>query len=42
MPGPVSQGVQELLPGAMAAGFQAFTAAYGLPISHIELRFVNG
>jgi pyruvate,water dikinase len=42
MPGPVSLGVQELLPDAMAAGFQGFTAAYGLPISHIELRFVNG
>ncbi|MEY2452603.1 MAG: rifampicin phosphotransferase [Acidimicrobiaceae bacterium] len=42
MPGPVSPGVQELLPGAMAEGFQVFTAAYGLPISHIELRFVNG
>ncbi len=42
MPGPVSASVQALLPIAMAEGFQAFTPAYGLPISHIELRFVNG
>jgi len=42
MPGPVSAGVQELLPGAMAEGFKTFTADYGLPISHIEIQFVNG
>jgi len=33
--------VQELLPGAMRDGFQRFTADYGLPLSHIELRYVN-
>jgi pyruvate,water dikinase len=40
--GPTSPAVQELLPSSMAAGFQVFTAAYGLPISHIEVRYVNG
>lgn len=40
--GPTSPAVQELLPPSMAAGFQVFTAAYGLPISHIQIRYVNG
>ena len=26
----------------MEAAFRVFTAAYGLPISHIQLRYVNG
>ena len=39
---PVSPAVQELFPAAMIAGFQAFTPAYGLPVSHIEIRYVNG
>ena len=41
-PRPVGAALQELFPGAMAAGFQAFTPEYGLPISHIEIRYVNG
>src|SRR5947207_15145060 len=39
---PVSPAVQQLFPPAMTAGFQAATPAYGLPISHIEVRYVNG
>jgi pyruvate,water dikinase len=40
--GPTSPALQELLPPSMAAGFQVCTAAYGLPISHIQIRYVNG
>jgi pyruvate,water dikinase len=41
-PRPSSAALQELFPEAMAAGFQVFTSAYGLPISHIDIRYVNG
>jgi phosphohistidine swiveling domain-containing protein len=40
--GPVTPVVQEVFPGAMADGFRSFTARYGLPISHIDVAYVNG
>lgn len=39
--GAVPVAFQELFPAAMRAGMQAVTAAYGLPISHIEIAFVG-
>lgn len=38
---PTSRLVQDVLPKAMRDGFQRFTPDYGLPISHIEVRYVN-
>lgn len=40
--GPVTPIVQEVYPGAMAEGFRTFTGRYGLPISHIDVAYVNG
>jgi pyruvate,water dikinase len=40
--GPVTPIVQEVFPSAMADGFRSFTGRYGLPISHIEVAYVNG
>lgn len=40
--GPVTRIVQDVFPGAMAEGFQSFTGRYGMPISHIDVRYVNG
>jgi pyruvate,orthophosphate dikinase len=40
--GPVTPIVQGVLPTAMADGFRSFTGRYGLPISHIEVAYVNG
>ncbi|MBI5088308.1 MAG: hypothetical protein HZB15_05455 [Actinobacteria bacterium] len=39
---PVTPILQEVFPSAMAEGFRSFTGRYGLPISHIEVRYVNG
>ena len=39
---PVSPMVQALFPAAMRAGFEQATPGYGLPISHIEVAYVNG
>lgn len=39
--GPVTPLLQATFPAAMADGFRSFTARYGLPISHIEVRYVN-
>ena len=39
---PSSRIQQELFPGAMAAGFREFTTRYGLPLSHLDVRYVNG
>ena len=38
--GAVPNAFQEIFPEAMRAGMQEVTAAYGLPMSHIEVRFV--
>lgn len=40
--GPVTPIVQEVFPTAMAEGFRSFTGRYGLPISHIDVAYVNG
>jgi phosphohistidine swiveling domain-containing protein len=40
--GPVTLVMQDVFPRAMANGFRSFTARYGLPISHIDVRYVNG
>lgn len=40
--GPVSPILQAVFPSAMADGFRSFTGRYGLPISHIDVRYVNG
>lgn len=40
--GPVTRILQDVFPDAMADGFRSFTGRYGLPISHIEVRYVNG
>src|SRR6476660_2814140 len=34
--------LQGFFPRAMEAGFRAGTARYGLPISHLAIRYVNG
>jgi len=39
---PSSRIHQDLFPKAMAAGFSQFTAEYGLPLSHLDVRYVNG
>jgi pyruvate,water dikinase len=39
---PVSYAIRALFPSAMRDGFQTFTPQYGLPLSHIETRYVNG
>lgn len=41
MPGVVPRLLQERLPDALASGFKAASARYGLPIDYIEFRFVN-
>ncbi|MGH9088452.1 MAG: PEP-utilizing enzyme, partial [Acidimicrobiales bacterium] len=33
---------QDVFPTAMAEGFRSWTARYGLPLSHIEVGYVNG
>lgn len=40
--GPVTPIVREVFPSAMADGFRSFTGRYGLPISHIDVAYVNG
>ncbi len=40
--GPVTRLVQQVYPAAMADGFRSFTGRYGLPISHIDVAYVNG
>lgn len=40
--GPVTPIVQQVFPGAMADGFRSFTGRYGLPISHVDVAYVNG
>ncbi|MET0325946.1 MAG: PEP/pyruvate-binding domain-containing protein, partial [Ilumatobacteraceae bacterium] len=40
--GPVTPIVQAVFPPAMADGFRSFTGRYGLAISHIDVRYVNG
>jgi pyruvate,water dikinase len=40
--GPKSGFIQAVFPDAIADGFRAFTERYGLPLSHIEVRFVHG
>ncbi|MET0577237.1 MAG: PEP-utilizing enzyme, partial [Ilumatobacteraceae bacterium] len=40
--GPVTPIVQDVFPPAMADGFRSFTGRYGLAISHIDVRYVNG
>ena len=40
--GPVTPIVQSVYPDAMADGFRSFTERYGLPLSHIEVAYVNG
>ncbi len=39
--GAVPAVLEELLPAAVRTGFEATTARYGLPISHVEVAFVN-
>jgi phosphohistidine swiveling domain-containing protein len=39
---PASATLQELFPPAVKAGFVQAFALYGLPLSHMEVRFVNG
>jgi pyruvate,water dikinase len=39
--GPVTPIMQEVFPSAMADGFRSFTGRYGLPLSHIDVRYVN-
>lgn len=34
--------MQAVLPGAFRSGFEQMFAMYGMPLSHMELRFVNG
>jgi pyruvate,water dikinase len=34
--------LQAIFPDAMADGFRRFTGRYGLAVSHIEVRYVNG
>jgi pyruvate,water dikinase len=39
--GPVSPIMQQIFPSAMADGFRSFTGRYGLPLSHIDVQYVN-
>ena len=39
--GPVTRIVQDVYPTAMAEGFRSFAGRYGLPISHIDVRYVH-
>ena len=39
---PASAALQEVFPLAFKAGFTQAFALYGLPLSHMELRYVNG
>ena len=39
---PMTATARELAPPAFKAGFQAAFALFGLPLSHVEMRFVNG
>ncbi len=40
--GPLTRIMQDIFPTAMADGFRSCTGRYGLPISHIDVRYVNG
>jgi rifampicin phosphotransferase len=40
--GPTSRAVQDIFPAAMEQGFRSATARYGILLSHVEVRYVNG
>jgi phosphohistidine swiveling domain-containing protein len=40
--GPKAHFLRELFAAAMADGFRSFTSRYGLPLSHVEIGYVNG